>query len=306
MPSANAEQSRQIYQARLNRVIDFISANLAEELSLKQLAAVANFSEFHFHRLFRSLVNEPLNEFITRLRVERAILLLRRQPPPSLTEIAVECGFNSLSNFSRTFKKHCGTSPGKIDIEAFLKESKIGQTFGRESRYYLQAFPADELQMDFPVRVVPFPPLRIAYIRCLGLHLNPQQGIEAYQRLMQWANENALLTPATRVIGMSPDNPEVTPLEKYRYDLCLTVGEDAKPTDDINVTTLPATSFALHHCVGDIQQVERAWHYFFKVWLPSSGYQPAPLPAMEIFLKLPEEIGWERFDLECCVPVQPL
>jgi AraC family transcriptional regulator len=298
--------SQQIYRARINRVIDYISENLAEELSLKQLAAVANFSEFHFHRIFRALLNESLNEFITRLRLERAILLLRRQPAPSLTDIAVECGFNSLSNFSRTFKKHCGESPGKIDLEAFLKKSKIGQTFAHESRYYLQDFPADELNLDFQVRVVALPPLRIAYLRCFGLHLDPQKGIEAYQRLMQWANERALLTPETRIIGMSPDNPEITPLEKYRYDLCLTVGADIKSEAEFTVTTIPATSFAMHHCTGDIHQVERAWHYLFKVWLPGSGYQPAPQPAMEIFLKLPEEIGWETFDIECCVPVQPL
>jgi AraC family transcriptional regulator len=306
IPAVGKEASQQIYRARINRVIDYISENLAEELTLKQLAEIANFSEFHFHRVFRSLLNEPLNEFITRLRLEKSMLLLRRKPPMSLTDIAVECGFNSVSNFSRTFKKHCGASPGKIDLETFLKDSKIGQTFAHESRYYLQDFPADELTMDFPVRVVHMKPLRIAYLRCFGLHLDPQKGIAAYQRLMHWANERALLTPETLVIGMSPDNPEITPLDKYRYDLCLTVGDHIKAEGEFNVTTIPATSFAMHHCVGDIHQVERAWNYFFKVWLPMSGYQPASLPAMEIFLKLPEEIGWETFDIECCVPVQPL
>jgi DNA gyrase inhibitor GyrI len=160
--------------------------------------------------------------------------------------------------------------------------------------------------MDFPVRVINQPPLRIAYLRCLGLHLDPQKGIAAYQRLMQWAKARDVLTPDAMVIGMSPDNPEITPLAKYRYDLCVTVGNHIKPEGEINVTTISAMRFAMHHCTGDLHQVERAWHYFFKVWLPGSGYQPASLPAMEVFLKLPEEIGWETFDIECCVPIQPL
>jgi AraC family transcriptional regulator len=306
MNARKQEASQQIYRARINRVIDYITENLAEELPLRQLAAVANFSEFHFHRLFRALINESLNEFVTRLRLEKALRLLRRQPPPSLTEIAVECGFNSLSNFSRTFKKHCGASPGKIDIEDFLKNSKIGQTFPTESRYYLQVFPADELHADFPVRVVQIPALRVAYIRCFGLYLDGQKGIDAYQRLMAWAQAKALMTPETLVIGMAPDDPEITPLDKCRYDLCLTVDEHIKPAGEINVMTIPAATYAMHHCVGDIHQFERAWNYFFKVWLPASGYQPAPQPAMEIYLKRPEEIGWETFDIECCVPVQPL
>ncbi|MBI1763494.1 MAG: AraC family transcriptional regulator [Acidobacteria bacterium] len=300
------DASHQIYQARINRVIDHITENLAEELSLSQLAAVANFSEFHFHRVFRALMNESLNEFITRLRVEKAVRLLRYQPRYTLTDIAVECGFNSLSNFSRTFKKQCGVSPGKIELEAFLKNSKIGQTAVLDPRYYLQAFPADELGMDFPVRIVPTAALRVAYIRCFGLYLDPQKGMDAYARLMIWARANDLLKPDTLVIGMSPDNPEITPLEKCRYDLCLTVGEQVRAAGEVNITTIPATTYALHHCVGDIHKVGQAWNYFFKVWLPASGYQPADQPAMEIFLKLPEEIGWTSFDIECCVPIQAL
>ena len=300
------EASQQIYRARINRVIDFISDNLAEELSLNQLAEVANFSEFHFHRLFRALMNEPLNEFITRLRIERALQLLRQSPRPALTGIAVECGFNSLSNFSRTFKKQCGVSPGQINVEDFLKNSKIGQTFAHDSRYYLRDFPTDELGLALPVRLVPTAALRVAYIRCFGLYLDPQKGMDAYHRLMTWARAGELLTPNTWVIGMSPDNPEITPLAKCRYDLCLTVDETVKPNGEINVMTLPATTYAMHHCVGDIHKVEQAWNYLFKVWLPRSGYQPAPQPAMEIFLKLPEEIGWTSFDIECCIPVQTL
>jgi AraC family transcriptional regulator len=300
------EASQQIYQARINRVIDHITENLAEELSLSQLAEVANFSEFHFHRIFRTLMNESLNEFITRLRIEKAVRLLRYQPRYTLTDIAVECGFNSLSNFSRTFKKQCGVSPGKIELEDFLKNSKIGQTTLPGSRYYLQEFPVNELGMDFPVRIVPMAALHIACIRCFGLYLDMQKGMDAYARLMAWARANDLLKPGTQVIGMSPDDPEITPPAKCRYDFCVTVDEAVKPVGEINVRTIPAATYAMHHCAGDIQKFDQAWNYFFKVWLPASGYQPADQPGMEIFLKLPEEIGWETFDIEGCIPIQAL
>src|ERR1700730_13139993 len=106
--------SQREYAARINRVLDHIHENLGEELSLSQLAGIAHFSEYHFHRIFRSLMGEALNEFITRLRLERAIWMLRHTPGYDLTAIAVECGFNSLSNFSRTFKKYFDVSPGRI------------------------------------------------------------------------------------------------------------------------------------------------------------------------------------------------
>jgi DNA gyrase inhibitor GyrI/AraC-like DNA-binding protein len=306
MTGLRKDVSHRIYQARINRVIDHIAENLAEDLSLRRLAAVANFSEFHFHRLFRALMNEPLNEFITRVRLEHAVRLLRRQPRPTLTEIAVDSGFNSLSNFSRTFKKHCGLSPGKIEIDAFLENSKIGQTYPLESRYYLHDFPADERELDFPVRIVPSAAMRVAYVRCFGLYLDCQKGVEAYARLMAWARDRGVLAPHALLIGMSPDDPEITPLAKCRHDFCLTVDEEVKPDGEINLTTIPATTYAMHHCVGDIHKFDQAWNYLFKVWLPASGYQPAHQPAMEIYLKRPEEIGWTTFDIECCVPVHAL
>jgi DNA gyrase inhibitor GyrI/AraC-like DNA-binding protein len=303
MPVAEKITSRKEYQQRINRVLDHIYDHLGDDLSLGRLARVANFSEFHFHRIFRSLMGEPLNEFITRQRLEKALKLLRRDSKPDLTEIAVECGFNSLSNFSRTFKKHYEISPSQVEIEEFLKKSKIGQTYPIESRYYLQGFPEDELNLDFPVTIRRFDDLRLAYIRCFGLYLDPQKGMDAYARLMAWARRNGRMTPETLLIGMSPDDPEITPLEKCRYDFCLTVDPAVKADGEVCVMTLPACDFAVHYCAGELQKFDQAWNYFFKIWLPSSGYEPADRPAMEIFYSRPEEIGWERFEIDCCIPI---
>jgi DNA gyrase inhibitor GyrI len=57
------------------------------------------------------------------------------------------------------------------------------------------------------------------------------------------------------------------------------------------------------HCVGDLDHVGRAWQYLYRIWLPSGAFDPADLPAMEMFVRLPEEIGWETFDLHTCIPV---
>ena len=60
------------------------------------------------------------------------------------------------------------------------------------------------------------------------------------------------------------------------------------------------------HCVGDLVNVDRAWDYLYRVWLPSVAFEPADLPAMEVFVRIPEEIGWETFDLQACIPVARL
>lgn len=298
--------SRLEYIERINRVVDYISDHLDEDTSLRKLAGIASLSEYHFHRIFRSMMGESVGDFTGRMRMERAISLMRRAKRVNLSEIACECGYNSLSSFSRSFKKRYGSSPTLSDMDQLLKLSKIGQTYPIPSRYYLNPFPDDEREMEFPVQIVDKDDLNLAYIRCYGLYLDGQKGMDAYARLMAWAAQNGHRVPGAQVIGMSPDDPEVTPLAKCRYDLCITLNCPIKPEGEIGFVRLPAAQYAVHHCRGDITAFEQAWNYFFKVWFPNSGYVPAHRPAMEIFLSLPEEVGWEYFDIECCVPIRPL
>jgi AraC-like DNA-binding protein len=82
----------QEYISRINRVIDYIQNNLHKSLSLNELARVACFSIFHFHRIFSAIIGETLNDFIQRLRVEKAASLLLSNPKKSITEIAFDCG----------------------------------------------------------------------------------------------------------------------------------------------------------------------------------------------------------------------
>lgn len=304
-PERLREASRACYKQSINQVIDHVDRNLDLDLPLSELASVAGFSEFHFHRVFRCLTGETVVEFITRMRLERALWRMRHAPA-SLTEIAIDCGFGSLSNFSRTFKKHYGISPGKIKIEPFLQERKIGQAHPLASRYYLNEFPEDEPAMDFPVRIVQRADQHIAYIRCQGLYLDPNQGIEAYKRLMEWARVENRMNPETKVIGMSGDDPDVTPLAKCRYDLCVTVDAPIRPSGEIGAGIILGGRYAVHHCQGDIHAFVRAWTHFFMVWFPQSGHRPASRPAMEIYHSNPEEVGWEYFDIDCCVPIDPI
>jgi AraC-like DNA-binding protein len=60
------------YVQRMNRAIDHVLAHLAQPLPLEQVADAAAFSPYHFHRIFRSMMGETLNQFARRLRLDRA------------------------------------------------------------------------------------------------------------------------------------------------------------------------------------------------------------------------------------------
>jgi len=109
------------YADRINRAINFVLNNLDRPIRLEQVARVACFSPFHFHRIFRSLIGESLNEFVKRVRLERALAMMSRKiwktkRHLSLTDIAFATGFNSSADFARSFKGRYGVPPSRFDI----------------------------------------------------------------------------------------------------------------------------------------------------------------------------------------------
>src|SRR5215467_754770 len=98
------------YVQRINRVIDYLRANLSRQIKLEELAKVACFSDFHFHRIFGAVSGETLNGFTNRIRLEKAARLLRYSDR-SLTDIALDCGFSSSATFARAFRSGYDTTP---------------------------------------------------------------------------------------------------------------------------------------------------------------------------------------------------
>lgn len=99
------EKSKIEYRSRINRVMDYIDTHLNEPLELKDIAEIANFSPYHFHRIFTFLIGETPIDYIQRLRVEKAAWKLREEPVASISEIADNYGFCTVSLFCRVFKK---------------------------------------------------------------------------------------------------------------------------------------------------------------------------------------------------------
>jgi len=97
-------------RATEQKVIEFIDANLAGDIALSDLAAVAGLSRFHFIRVFRRSFNQTPYQFVLGRRVERARALLKGGAIP-VEEIAAAVGFNDAARFSRAFRRITGVSP---------------------------------------------------------------------------------------------------------------------------------------------------------------------------------------------------
>jgi AraC family transcriptional regulator len=97
---------------RLRRVLAYIEAHLAEDISVADLASVACLSVFHFTRAFAAGTGAPPHRYVSRRRQERAKVMIAAGRA-SLAEIALDCRFSSQSSFTRAFRRATGMTPAE-------------------------------------------------------------------------------------------------------------------------------------------------------------------------------------------------
>jgi AraC family transcriptional regulator len=97
-------------QSQLGRVIDYIQANLAQDVSILDLAIVTNMSESHFSRSFKRSVGVTPYRYLMQRRVERAKQLLTQQAI-SMSDIALDCGFANQTHLTKVFRQMTGITP---------------------------------------------------------------------------------------------------------------------------------------------------------------------------------------------------
>jgi AraC family transcriptional regulator len=99
---------------KLRRVIDYIMENLDGNPTLEGMAAVANFSPYHFARQFKAATGLAPHQFVIARRIERAQHLLRTNGELGLAEVAFRSGFANQSHFCLHFKRSTGITPRRF------------------------------------------------------------------------------------------------------------------------------------------------------------------------------------------------
>lgn len=322
------------YTARINRVLDHIEAHLDEPLQLTELARVAAFSPFHFHRLFSAHTGETLQRFVQRLRLERAAAQLRHNPGKSVTEVALDNGFSSSATFARAFRARFGVSAsewregtteapeaphrnlGKTvrnDGQTVANQRKAFQVSAayldpQEHNLHWRITMTGNTTLEANVDIQQLPTMHVAYLR----HVGPYQGdSELFGRLWgqlcRWAGPRGLLRPPeTQMLCVYRDDPGVTDEAKLRLDVCITVAEDTPVDGEIGKTSLPGGDYAVARFKLDPQQYGDAWTAMYGGWLPESGYQPDDRPAFERMIGDPKDHPEGKHVVDICVPVKPL
>jgi AraC family transcriptional regulator len=311
------------YRSRLNRTIDYIHNHYDEDLNLTILAEVACFSKFHFHRIFRAMVGETLNDFVQRIRLEKSVQKLTTDFNKSITEIALDCGFSSSQNFAKIFKSHYGMTPSIMRKEFnwddwIIKMRNLkgknkdnlqpGEAYVYDYYHNKRQLPIDKIldkRCVLQVKIENLPDLHVAYIRSRGPY-NYKTIEPVFRQLSQWAYPRGMNENNSMVLGVVRSNTMITPEDKLIYDACITVPESIKADRWVDIQVLPGGKFAIHHCEIETDRDEEAWLNLVLNWLASSDYQPDDRPLYQIYYNDPDTHPLKHQILDLCLPIKPL
>jgi two-component system response regulator YesN len=97
----------------IGRVMDYIEQNLSEKITCEMMAKMVNMNTTYFSKLFKRETDESFSEYLTRVRIERATILLQHSNMTT-EEITEKVGLANMHYFYRMYKKHTGKSPGAV------------------------------------------------------------------------------------------------------------------------------------------------------------------------------------------------
>jgi AraC family transcriptional regulator len=299
------------YEKSLLPVLIYIEEHLDEPLLLDELAALAGFSPYHFHRIFQHVTGEAPKEYLRRLRLERAVYRLKVSPD-NVLQIALEAGFKTHETFTRAFTRQFDINPSEFRnvLKAYrdtVDESMASQTY--------EGFTDDtSLTLRFnmqkePISVERVGAQQVIFTRHSGyetLLAGKDSFLDLWKELFDYADELGLKYSRERLIGITHDDPYVTPEDKIRFDACLPVSGPMKVSYPIGYRTIPAGLCVVRRHFGGIEEIAKTFAHIGVEWLPGENYCLRAAAPFEIYHCKEVDGQLERIHTDAYVPLEPM
>jgi AraC family transcriptional regulator len=293
-------QTEKDYKERMLRVLVHVQQHLDQALSLDELAAVAHFSPFHFHRIFQGMVGESLMAHVRRLRLERAAMRLKHTDQP-VTQIAFEAGYETHEAFTRAFHAMFGESPTRFreihqppplpDVPSGVHYTPAGGPGD---------FTATKGDSTMEASIKKLDPMKVVFIR----HVGPYDEVgPTWEKLCKWAGKKRLIWWKPVMLGLCHDDPAVTPPDKVRYDACIVVKKDIQPEGEVGVQTIAGGEYAVAIHRGPYEKLGQTYAALCGQWIPAQGREIAAAPAFEIYMNNPQKTKPEKLVTHVHVPL---
>jgi AraC family transcriptional regulator len=275
------------YHVRMQRVLDYIDRHLDKELDLETVSKVAAFSKFHFHRQFKACFGLSLHRYVQLARMRQASKRLAGEQGQSVTEIALDAGYETPDAFARAFRQRFSQSPSDFrkspDWVPWLQA--FGPLNAARSRIMQTKFTADQVTL----REVA--PTRVAIFEHRG---DPETIDATIQRFIAWRKAAGLSPRTNPTFNIWHSERRPADPADYSMDLCVGLAAD-QPIDTgdgtVKAGEIPGGRCAVLRVTGDTHNLEPAALYLYREWLPASGEEMRDFPiyCQRFFLEEPAQ-----------------
>ena len=279
------------YKYRVNNVFKYIDENIDSNLSLNEIAKAAHFSPYHFHRVFKYVTGETVNEYVIRKRIEKAAGKLLHTDM-AVSQIASQSGFTDHATFTKAFKRYYDISPTAFKQQNTQRFSKIRQLQSKNR----QAYPSPEtyvciinklknwIKMNAKIEVRKMQEITVACVSAIG-----SKNLEvAYQQLIRWATPKGLMNNTTKMATIYHDSFKITSAEKVRMSACLILNSPVQAESEIEIHTIPGGKYIIGNFEIGLEAFEKSWTGLF-LWMNDNGYTKDDRNPFEIYHNNPTE-----------------
>lgn len=257
------------YEARINRVTDYIYAHLDDALDLIKLAEVAYLSPYHFHRIYRAARGETVFNTVQRLRLHRAANALA-QTGLSITTISKQAGYQNIQSFTRAFSAAYGLPPARY------------RAHGSHAQY--QFFQQKRSTAMFNVTFENISNRHVVCVKHSGAYMQIGQ---AFERLYNHLGARQLISKVTTMMGVYFDDPCAVPEAELRSLACAAMADPPTIEAPLEHYTIAGGTYAVLHYQGPYAGLAAAYDWFYGTWLPQSGREVENAPPFEEYLNDP-------------------
>ena len=275
----------------LQKALGYIEANLKDKLSLEDIAEVANYSPWHFHRLFLAKTGVTVGEYIRKRRLSEACKELLCSDKP-IKKLASEYLFESQAAFIRSFKSFCGSTPGEmrrklqpeISFQAITTLKTKGEKMLNPKFVHKAAFKVIGRSTLSTMKNNTIPALWGTFGEfCDKIpgQVNPEVGLG---------------------ICYFEEMPEMTDDTPFTYLVGMEVNTDQEAPKDMQSRIVPEADYAVFEHKGSLDTLHDTYAAIYDQWLPQSAYDRAKSDDFEVY---DERFNYGKPDsiMEIWVPV---
>lgn len=287
--------TNQSYNEQINLAMAHIHFNFGSNIKAEDLAKICGYSVFHFHRIFKEVTGENINDYIRNTRLEKASNLLLYNQHQTIEMISINSGFDSSSGFRRAFKKKFAITPND-----WRKSGYESNDFNCPEAKKLMIKVDNDIDIGKPI-IVNNEPIPMLFMLSYGYKDDMSS---VWNHIYEWAELMNVLKEEHRFLGLFHNHPSFEPYDSARYVACVETHNDVYRSGKVGTCVISEGKFAKFEFTCTHKELYKLMHLAYINWLPTSDYEVRNFPAY-VEYKNPKEL-LNNGILECSffMPIQ--